>query len=52
MKKTNKMLTKMLTDSWHRQGSEFQGISRPNKEIKYFSRTLTRIQGLFKTTTN
>ena len=41
MKKTNKMLTKMLTDSWHRQGSEFQGISRPNKEIKYFSRTLT-----------
>ena len=28
----------------------FKDVSRPNKEIKYFSKDFNRIQGLFKTT--
>ena len=29
----------------------FKDFSRPNKEIKYFSKTLTKFKELFKTTT-
>ena len=38
------------TGVWRRQGSRFEGLSRPNKAIKCF-KDLNRIQGLFKTTT-
>ena len=44
------ILLKMV---WCKQAdSEFQGLSRPNKEIKsFFKKELNWIQGLFKTTT-
>ena len=45
----NNLILQKMTSSVDK-AVNFKAFSRPNKEIKYFSKDFNRIQGLFKTT--